>query len=291
MQAIIKLGSLPEFGPSRTRALFQRLRDSGYGLEHLLEFTAEDLLRVGLSAHQAGRFLHADGQAVADRMIAAGVRLMTMLDEDVGTRLKRSGVSPWYFYVGTTDILDASSLGFSGSRDATPEAIRATEQIAMSACDRGWTVISGGARGVDMAAHLSAIRNGGSTVILLPQGIGTWRMPDELREGRVLVLSEFQPFDEWGSYRAMQRNKSIVHLSDWLMVPQAGIKGGSRNAAEYAIKQKQPTFVVDMGDGYEGNNALIDLGARPFVWGNQPDDLDQLLARPTSEKPSQTSLF
>lgn len=291
MQAILKLGAIPELGPMRTRRLFTHLRALGVSLDDLLSRNVAELAALGFSYDHAEAFARSDTDALARRMADAGVRVVTMLDESIPDRLRRSSVSPWYFYRGNVQVLDAVATGFSGSRDASPEALRVTRQIAGATAERSWTVISGGARGVDMAAHVAALEHGGGTVVLLPQGIATWRISPELRRDNVLVLSEFQPYDDWGSYRAMQRNKSIVHLSDWLVIPQAGIHGGTRNAGEYALKQKHPTWIVDLGPEYEGNAALIALGAKPLAWRNEPDDLDVLLASSLPEIPSQSSLF
>lgn len=291
MQAILKLGAIPELGPMRTRRLLTHVQALGVSLDQLATMNAADLAQIGFARDHAHAFAHSDTSDLARRMDDTGVRVVTMLDESIPERLRRSTVAPWYFYAGNLSVLDAGAVGFSGSRDASPDALGVTRQIAGASADRGWTVISGGARGVDIAAHVAALDHGGSTVILLPQGIATWRMPPELRRDNVLVLSEFQPFDDWGSYRAMQRNKSIVHLSDWLVIPQAGVGGGTRNAGEYALKQHQPTWVVDMGPEYDGNNALIKLGATPLAWCNEASDLDQLLTRENPLRHSQSTLF
>lgn len=291
IQAIVKLDAVSGIGPAKVRRIFDQLLCSETDLEFLVEFDLPDLLALGLNDTQAAAFLEADSVEIAERIAESGVQLVTSLDSATNGFLQNSSIAPWFFYFGDLDILSDSAIGFSGSRDASPKAIGVTAEIAGQSTERGWSVISGGARGVDMAAHVAALEHGGGTVVLLPQGIATWRMPDELREGNVLVLSEFQPYDDWGSYRAMQRNKSIVHLSDWLVIPQAGIRGGTRNAGEYALKQKHPTWIVDLGPEYEGNAALIALGAKPLAWRNEPDDLDVLLASSLPEIPSQSSLF
>lgn len=291
MQAAIRLGTVPGIGPASARKLLTALADTGGDLDYLIEYERSDLLELGLSEEQADAFVESDARDVADQLEAAGISLITVSDPNAPKAIRTPPISPWFFTYGDTSLLSGASIGFSGSRDASPDAMRITTEIAAAASDRGWAVISGGARGIDSAAHAAAIEHGGATVVVLAQGMLTWRLPDELDSPQVLVVSEFHPLDQWSSYRAMQRNKSIIHLSDRLVIPQAGEKGGTRNAAEYALKAKRPTWVVDLGGEYPGNRALVGLGALALAWTNDPAELDMLVVPVTPEIPSQPTLF
>ena len=282
IQAILKMGAIPGFGPARTRRVLEQLAATDAALEFLPEYEAADLLALGLDDAQAAAFRDAETGDLPDQLLEAGIRLVTMLDNDAPTKLQQPAVSPWFFAYGDVPALGGESLAFSGSRDASPEAIAATTQIAAAAAGRGWAVISGGARGVDAAAHQAALAQGGVTVVVLPQGIIGWRPPEDLDADGLIVLSEFLPHDGWSSYRAMQRNKSIVHLSDWLIIPQAGAKGGTMNAGEYALKVRHPTWVLDSGEDVAGNRILAGKGARVLHWHNDAADLD-VLSQPASE--------
>ncbi|MCA9833719.1 MAG: DNA-processing protein DprA [Thermomicrobiales bacterium] len=277
IEAILRLGAVPGYGPARTRLMMEQLAATESALEYLPEYEIVDLLELGLDASQAAAFLDYEPNDLADRLLDAGIHLVTMLDANAPRKLLSGPISPWFFVYGDVSALGNESIGFSGSRDASPEAIEATMQIAAAAVDRGWTVISGGARGIDTAAHQGALDRGGATAILLPQGILGWRSAEMPGDGELVIMSEFQPLDGWSSYRAMQRNKSIVHLSDRLVIPQAGVKGGTMNAAEYALKANHPTWVIDLGPEYEGNRLIARKGARILPWANDPTDLDMLV--------------
>lgn len=291
MQAVIRLGAVPGIGPASARKLLTALAGTGGELDYLIEYERNDLIELGLNDEQADVFLDADARAPADQLEAANISILIATDANAPASIRTPPISPWFFTYGDPALLHGESIGFSGSRDASPDAMRITAEIAAAASDRGWTVISGGARGIDSAAHAAAIDHGGATVVVLAQGILTWRLPDELDSPEVLVVSEFHPLDQWSSYRAMQRNKSITHLADRLVIPQAGEKGGTRNAAEYALKAKRPTWVIDLGREYTGNRALIGLGAQPIVWESGAATLDMLTVPNSPEKPSQPTLF
>lgn len=291
VEAAIRLSAIPNFGPSRARKLLTKLHSQDTKLEFLTEFDLDDLRLLGMNDAHAEAFVQQTAIELAEKLVDSGVKIATWIDDDVPAKVKRFGLSPWYFYYGDISILNNDSVGFSGSRDASPEALEVTYEIARAAAERNWSVISGGARGVDMTAHKSALDAGGGTVVILPQGFSTWRMPDDLNSSSTLVMSEFAPLDDWGSYRAMQRNKSIIHLSDRLIIPQAGVRGGTMNAGEYALKQKHPTWVVDLGPEYRGNVSLVSQGAAPLRWTGEPGALDDLSLPVVLEKPSQQSLF
>lgn len=262
----MRLGATQGLGPASTRRLLEQLAATHSDLEYLPEYEAIDLIALGLTAEQAIAFRDAEPGDLPDRMLEADIHLITMLDADAPAKLLTGPISPWFFVHGDTSALHRESIGFSGSRDASPEAIAVTSEIAGAAAERGWTVISGGARGIDSAAHQASLARGGATVVVLPQGILGWRSAEEPTGGELIVMSEFQPLDGWSSYGAMQRNKSIVHLSDHLVIPQAGVKGGTMNTARYALAVGHPTWVLDLGPEYEGNRLIARHGGRSFHW-------------------------
>lgn len=291
MQAVMALGAIPQFGPARIRKFLAALEEQNTSLEFLMEFDRQDLLEMDFSADQADAFFGADTLEMAEGMVDNEISLIVSTDADAPKQFSSVRLNPWFFVRGDQSILSLESIGFSGSRDASPEAARITSEIATSAATEGWCVISGGARGIDTTAHKSAIEAGGATVVVLPQGIGTWRLPDELDSTNTLVMSEFMPLDDWGSFRAMQRNKSIIHLSDRLVIPQSGERGGTWNAGEYALKHEHPTWVIDLGDGFPGNSALIKKGGLPLVWNVDSSTLEELSVPAASATPAQQTLF
>ena len=142
---------------------------------------------------------------------------------------------------------------------------------ARTAAQEKFVITSGNAKGVDRATHREALESGGSTVIVLPEGMDNFRIAPELREvwdwSRVLVVSQFDPSAIWRSYYAMDRNKTIMALSCAMIVVEAGEKGGTRAAGEDALRLKVPLFAVDYGFDESvapGNRELIRRGAKPL---------------------------
>ena len=174
--------------------------------------------------------------------------------------------------MGNLGLLEKPSIGFCGSRKVSPLGLEATYNMAKNAAENGLVVVSGNAKGVDSAAHFSGLENGGDTILVLPEGMDNFRIRSELREvwdwQRTLVISQFEPNARWQGWRAMQRNKLVVALSDAVIVVEAGEKGGTLDAGNVALKMGRTLFVAD----YEtvpaeavGNSVLLSKGGEKLA--------------------------
>jgi DNA processing protein len=130
-------------------------------------------------------------------------------------------------------------------------------------------VVSGNARGVDAEAHGTAVREGGSTILVLADGIAqfNWRAwaDDEPDHSRIAVMSQFRPGQVWTVGSAMTRNATIASLSSALVVIEAGETGGTIEAGKTALRMGVPVLTLEFGAGGDqtppGNRALIARGA------------------------------
>jgi DNA processing protein len=170
------------------------------------------------------------------------------------------------FYTGAADLLTAHGIGVCGSRNASDEGLRAATACGEVATQQGLTVVSGYARGVDTTAHFSALSSGGSTVIVLPEGINRFRVKsgpvaDAWNTERVLVVSQFSPGRPWSAGNAMARNNVIIGLSLALVVVEAGEKGGTLAAGTKALQLNKPVLALAFALNPRGNAALIRQGA------------------------------
>ena len=112
-------------------------------------------------------------------------------------------------------------------------------------------VVSGGAAGVDWAAHDAALQSGGSTVIFLPQGILVYEMSSAWREamdeGRLLLASEYLPDAPWRTYAAVSRNALIAAQARLVCVIEPRKQGGSLLTARHAVDQGKQVLVEPLG--------------------------------------------
>ena len=115
-------------------------------------------------------------------------KLVTLLGKQAPARL---------WAMGNIDLIDQHAVSFCGARDASEKGIEAASLCARTATQHDFVITSGNARGVDRATHRQALASGGSTILVLPEGMDLFRIAPELREvwdwDRVLVLSQFEP--------------------------------------------------------------------------------------------------
>ncbi len=173
---------------------------------------------------------------------------------------------PFLFYLGAADLLTAHGIGMCGSRNASDEGLRAAAACGEVATQQGLTVVSGYARGVDTTTHISALSSGGSTIIVLPEGINHFRVKrgpvaEVWDKERVLVVSQFSPSRPWSAGSAMARNNVIIGLSLALVVVEANDKGGALAAGAKALQLNKPVLALEFAENPRGNAELIRRGA------------------------------
>jgi DNA processing protein len=175
---------------------------------------------------------------------------------------------PFLFYMGPSDLLSAPGIGMCGSRNATAEGLKAAVACGEVAARQNLTVVSGYARGVDMATHISALASGGTTVIVLPEGIDRFRVKrgafaEVWDPARVLVVSQFGPTRPWSAGAAMTRNGVIIGLSLALVVVEASEKGGTLAAGTKALELNRRVITLEFAETPPGNSVLLRRGADP----------------------------
>ena len=173
--------------------------------------------------------------------------------------------------MGNVSLLESISVGFCGSREASEKGLSITSDVVQQLVENGIVVVSGYAAGIDMQAHHEALKQGGKTIIVLPEGIDCFTIKQALADvwswERVLVISEFAPNASWSAYRAMHRNGIIIGLSKAMFLIEAKEHSGSMDAGEKTIKQNKALYVPvyeNMEDFAMGNVILLKKGAQPI---------------------------
>jgi DNA processing protein len=214
---------------------------------------------------------------------------------------------PALLYVrGNVAILNRPGVAIVGKRQAGEAALAATAALASGLVARGVNIVSGYAAGIDSAAHLAALRAGGTTSIVLAEGIDHFQTKPELKDhltvDNILVISQFEPGAKWAPYLAMTRNKLVGALAGAVVViasgPErdaAGTMSGSFDAGMSALKMGIPVFVVTpdfFADPPAGNRRLIAKGGRAWDPAAGSAPILEVLDAATDKKfPRQRDLF
>ena len=203
-----------------------------------------------------------------------GLWILGRSDSQYPKRLKQilKHLAPAILYgIGNIKLLSRGGLAIVGSRDIDAEGLDRTQNIARICAEQEMQVVSGGARGVDTAAMLSALEVGGTTVGVLADSLAKAAVAGKYRagikEGRLTLISACDPNAGFNVGNAMGRNKYIYSLADCALVIScsAGTGGTWAGAIEALEKIKDiSVFVRIDGAVPEGNYQLLKRGAKSF---------------------------
>ena len=192
---------------------------------------------------------HADLARVAD----VGGRLLVPGDLEWPTQLDDLGdVAPWALWVrGTVDLRLAAlrSVAVVGARASTSYGTHVASMLASDLAACGWTVVSGGAFGIDAAAHAGALAARGVTVAVLACGVDVAYPPrHDALFARIaadgLLVSEVPPGAAPHRTRFLVRNRVIAALTRGTVVVEAALRSGSLSTAHEAERLGRPVLGV-----------------------------------------------
>ena len=201
-----------------------------------------------------------------------GWQVLTPDSERYPADLKKTADMPLVLYVdGNLDCLENKvAISVVGTRNPCYESIAIARKISGELAKAGAVVISGGALGIDSAAHEAAMEAGGKTVCVMGCGLGTNYLAENAAMRREIsengaVISEYPPFSVASRITFPQRNRIISGLSKGILVVEAGERSGSLITARLAAEQGRDVFAIPgnvLSSAYMGANRLIRDGAK-----------------------------
>lgn len=183
----------------------------------------------------------------------AQVRDLVRISRDkTGFHVNRDTDPPLALWVRGPHRLDealARSVAVVGARAASEYGVYVATDLAHGLAERGWTVVSGGALGIDGAAHRAALAAGGCTVAVLACGVDrpypashTTLFEQIGEEG--LVVSEWPPDSSPHRIRFLIRNRVIAAASAGTVMVEAALRSGARQTLGRARMLGRPALVV-----------------------------------------------
>ncbi len=195
---------------------------------------------------------------------------ITLVDEDYPAQLREIYKPPLVlFYYGEISLLNNyfKNVSIVGSRDCSEYGANITYEIASGLAQKGYTIVSGMARGIDGIAHRGAIDGGGRTIAVLGSGIDYYYPAEnkdlykEIKENH-LVISEYPGKLPPQTYFFPVRNRIIAGLSKTLVVTEAKNSSGSLITAALALGGDADVMCVPHEAGKQSQcNQLINSGA------------------------------
>ena len=183
-------------------------------------------------------------------------------------------ISPILFTKGQQKRLRSDSVTIVGARNVSDIGIRITRNLAGELVGNGINIVSGYAEGVELEAHLGALAAGGTTTLVLSDGIKQLRRKSAFKKFNwdrdVLAVSQFDPDAKRHLWYALARNQLVCGLSKAVVVIESGPErdahgkmSGTFYTAKTALDMNLPLFILNpncFDDPPKGNAELIALG-------------------------------
>ena len=199
------------------------------------------------------------------------IDIFTLDDERYPEPLRTIADPPPILYVkGTLLHSDLFSIAVIGTRRCTKYGERQTERLTTALVQRGFTIISGLAQGIDGVAHRAALNSGGRTIAVLGSGMHRLypsahkTLAQKIVESGGCILSEFPPLQSATKWTFPQRNRIVSGLSLGVLVTEAPLRSGAMISARLAGEQGRDIFAVPgsiESEASSGCNQLIRDGA------------------------------
>ncbi|MEJ2690689.1 MAG: DNA-processing protein DprA, partial [Deltaproteobacteria bacterium] len=221
-------------GPAVGRRLLSRFK----GPEEVFRASAPELRQVsGLSQQSVDLILAGGARREAaeqiDRCRNEGVGIIPLCSDNYPLLLARIDNPPLQLYVkGDTSLLQTDCIAIVGARAATSYGVDMARRFAADLANRGYTVVSGMASGIDAAAHYGCLEAKGRTLAVLGCGVNRVYPPQNRTLYQRIVshgalISEYPLDTEPDAFRFPARNRIISGLSLGVMVVEAAKRSGS----------------------------------------------------------------
>jgi DNA processing protein len=171
------------------------------------------------------------------------------------------------FYKGDVTLLNRAKIAIVGTRRPSSYTTEITAQLS-SILSKKYTIVSGGAMGVDSIAHKYAK----STIMVSPAGLDIFypKVNKNLIKNIIknhLIITEYPNGYIPKHYSFIQRNKIVVSISQFLIITEADLNSGSMRSFEIAKKLNKKVFVIPHKIGEsKGTNFLAQTAQAEVIW-------------------------
>jgi DNA processing protein len=250
-EALVALNMIPHVGPVRYRQLVAHFGEparilsankaSLISVHGINEVTADSIVSWESSVDLAGEL---------KRISDFGCEIVVEQDEHYPQLLRQIYDPPLVLYVkGTLKTSDKNSVALVGSRMTTTYGINTARRLGYQLAYMGITVVSGGARGIDTAAHQGALSAKGRTIAVLGTGINQVFPPEnaqlfeKIAENGALV-TQF-PFNRPPDKQSFPiRNRIVAGMTLGTVVVEANLTSGALITANFAVECGRQVFAV-----------------------------------------------
>ena len=268
----LRLLSISGLGPRRILSVVRHFKN----IEQVFGASIDELCRIpGIDYRLAKAIKKSDTADFVDSQLEelqkSPFKLTTIFDEIYPKQLKNIYDPPIVlYYMGDFAEIDFDAIAIVGTRKSSSYGKKVVEDLVKGLVEQQIVIVSGFARGIDTAAHKTALLHGGRTIAVLGNGIDRI-YPQENRELRNQIIqngvycTEFPIGTKPDAVNFPRRNRIISGMSLGVVVIEAGEKSGAILTAYYAVDQNREVFAIPgrLDDiKSKGTNRLIQKGAK-----------------------------
>ena len=271
LEALVALNLILDIGSIRLKKLLEAFEKP----ENVLNASIERLVSVsGIGQAIAQKIVSIKKEDVEREFLSAeklDLRILSFESLDYPKNLSMICDPPIILYVkGRLTDGDNISLAIVGSRRASFYGLSSAENFAKELAARGFTIVSGMARGIDTYSHRGALKSGGRTIAVIGSGFNNI-YPDENKElaeeisKNGAVISELPVDAKPLKQNFPRRNRVISGLSLGVLVVEAAKNSGALITSDFALEQGRDVFALPGkidSPGSFGTNGLIKQGAK-----------------------------
>ena len=262
--------------------------------EAIFRASASELEATGISPAQARNIASGcsfeDAADQQQKLLDAGAELISIQDPRYPAQLREIFDPPLVlFAIGKTELMTSHAVAIVGTRRPTPYGVAAAERLSADLSHAGLTIVSGMARGIDTAAHQSALKQDGATVAVLGCGVdilypsSNRKLYDDMAR-RGLLVSEFPMGAPAFPQNFPIRNRIVSGLSLGVVIVEGAQHSGSGITARLAMDQGREVWAVpgNITSAMSwGPNLLIKSGGAKLVqeWTDITDELPAAVRR------------
>ncbi|MBL10092.1 MAG: DNA processing protein DprA [Acidiferrobacteraceae bacterium] len=220
-----------------------------------------------------------------ERWERAGIWMVDRMDVDYPQRLKEKlgKNAPAVLYgCGNKSLINHSGIAVVGSRNANDEDLKFASDLGSQTAFAGYSLVSGGARGIDESAMFGALDSEGTVVGVLAceliRNVASKKFREGIRDNNLVLITLVAPEVRFSIGNAMGRNKYIYCLSDVAVAVHSGKSGGTWSGAIENLKNAWvPLWVKQTFDAEAGNFELINRGGKAITTETPSDFIETLV--------------
>ncbi|MBQ9314173.1 MAG: DNA-processing protein DprA [Clostridia bacterium] len=199
------------------------------------------------------------------------IKIINIVDKEYPEKLRQIYDPPiTLFCIGDITLLKKVSIGIIGSREPSVYGEKIATKFSKELSEKGITVVSGMAKGIDACGHIGALQASGKTIAVLGCGVDIVYPVENIQVYNSiaktgLIISEYIVGTKPETWQFPARNRIISGLCNGVLVVEAKKKSGTMITTDFALEQGRELYVVPgniTSLNSEGTNKLMKEGAK-----------------------------